>query len=180
MKRQPLLLVVLLSFSLLIQCDKKSGLINGNVRAILDNFVAESDFSGYLSMDGDIVDTIKTCLLAAIYNIDTVHYMTVILSTAAGDPFIASSYSLDYPTMGFSLCDKDFFVYNHTHDNIFPFNPDNSFSEKEIREREKKYCPKNIDDIFVMQTYRYGLDGCDVWIEKDSVFDFLQWLNACN
>lgn len=179
MKRQPLLLVVV-SFSLLIQCDKKSGLINGNVRDILDDFVAESDFSGYLSIDGDNIDTIKTCLSAAIYNIDTTHYMTVILSTVSSDPFIGSSNSSNYPMMGFSLCDKDFFVYNHTHDNIFPFNPEKSFPEKEIREREKKYCPKNIDDRFVMQTYRYGLDGCDVWIEKDSVFDFLQWLYASN
>lgn len=182
MKQTSLIIVLLFSIFLLAECKRETGLINENVKDILVEFVSDYDFAGYMRFDDDVVDTIKTCLSATLYSIDTNHYMTVILSRSPGDAFAGTSYRMqnDYPTMCFSVGDKDLFVYNHSQDNILPFAPEYSYSENEIREKEKEYSVDDIDDRFVIQTYKYRLDGSNVWIEKDSTFDFFQWLYNSN
>ena len=177
MKHTFLFMAALPAFFLFAQCKERTGIINDKVEAELVKFVSNNDFSGYFRVGDNIVDTIRTCLSATLYDIDTNHYMTVILSRIPGDAFMGSPYCLQnsHPVMCFSLGEKELFVYNHTHNDPLLFSPRKTCSEDEVRIKEMKYITNDIDDRFVIQTYRYGLYDGDIWIEKDSTFDFLKW-----
>ncbi len=177
MKLTTLCITVLSAFFLFAQCKEETGIINEKVEVELLKFTSDNDFSSYFRVGDCIVDTIRTCLSATLYDIDTNHYMTVILSRIPGDAFMGSSYCLQYshPVMCFSVGEKELFVYNHTHNGPLLFSPPKKCSEDEVRKKERKYITNDIDDRFVIQTYRYGLRDGDIWIEKDNTLDFFKW-----
>ncbi len=159
-------------------CNNKHEIIDENVQNVLMDFISENDFAGFVRFE-DGLDTIKTCLSATLYDIDTNHYMTLIISRFPDDAFIGTPcYHLNRkPPMYYKVGDKDLFVYSHTNSTYSLF-PQNTCSEKTVFEKEKAYTPdeKMIDCEFVIQTYKYRLGDKEVWIEKDSIFDFFQWL----
>lgn len=177
MKHTFLFMAVLSVFFLFVQCKEETCMINEKVEAELVEFVSNNDFSGYFRVGDNIVDTIRTCLSATLYDIDTNHYMTVILSRIPADAFMGTPYyqQNSHPVMCFSVGEKELFVYNHSHNGPLLFSPRKTYSEDEVRIKEMKYITDDIDDRYVIQTYRYGLYDGDIWIEKDSTFDFFKW-----
>lgn len=177
MKHTFLFMAVLSVFFLFVQCKEETCMINEKVEAELVEFVSNNDFSGYFRVGDNIVDTIRTCLSATLYDIDTNHYMTVILSRIPADAFMGTPYyqQNSHPVMCFSVGEKELFVYNHSHNGPLLFSPRKTYSEDEVRKIEMKYITDDIDDRFVIQTYRYGLYDGKIWIEKDSTFDFFKW-----
>jgi hypothetical protein len=102
-------------------------------------FVHTNDFSGYLWIEDNSVDTISTCLSATLFDIDTNHYMVLIISRYPGDAFIGTPYyQLNQKSpMYYKLEDKDLFVYSHTIDNEYTLFPQCKYSEKAVLEKEK-------------------------------------------
>ena len=178
MNRTTIFLSALLFISL-NSCVKKQNKIDENIQKVLMEFVEKHDFAGYIKFE-DGLYAINTCLSATLYDIDTNHYLTLIICRYAGDPLKGTPYDNinSGSTMYYDVGGKDMFVYNHTLNSTTNLFPQNLYSKKDIREKEKKYVfdEKTIDDRVEVQTYRYRLEGGDIWIEKDSTFDFFKWL----
>ena len=177
MKHTFLFMAVLSVFFLFVRCKEETCMINEKVEVEIVEFVSNNDFSGYFRVGDNIVDTIRTCLSATLYDIDTNHYMTVILYRIPADAFMGTPYyqQNSHPVMCFSVGEKELFVYDHSHNGPLLFSPRKTYSEDEVRKIEMKYITDDIDDRFVIQTYRYGLNDGKIWIEKDSTFDFFKW-----
>ena len=179
MKKCLFLLFLSLSFFFLQSCEDNLETIDEGVQKIIMEFVYTNDFSGYLWVEDNSVDTISTCLSATLFDIDTNHYMVLIISRYPGDAFIGTPYyQLNQKSpMYYKLEDKDLFVYSHTIDNEYTLFPQCKYSEKAVLEKEKAYFTNvEIDDRFIIQTYKYHICDKKVWIEKDSTFNFFQWL----
>ena len=179
MKKCFLMLFLSSGFFFLHSCEDNLRTIDEDVQKVITDFVSANDFSGYFIVEGICVDTIETCLSATLFDIDTNHYMVLIISRYPGDAFFGTPYySLNQKSpMYYKLGDMDLFVYSHTIDNKNSLFPQGAYSEKEVLEKEKAYyVNEDIDDRFITQTYKYRLDGGDIWIEKDSTFDFFKWL----
>lgn len=179
MKKCFFILFLSSSFIFLHSCEDNLETINEDVLKIIVEFVSKNDFSGYLKFEDNRFDTIVTCLSATLFDIDTNHYMVLIISRYPGDAFIGTPYYYlnQSSPMYYKLGDKDLFVYSHTIDSKNTPFPQSEYSEKVVLEKEKAYFTNvYIDDRFVMQTYKYHLCDKKVWIEKDSIFNLFQWL----
>lgn len=177
--------IMSLMFLLMNACGSKKNtnehfIINEDVQKIIIAFIEEKDFAGYVEFEDDVY-AINTCLTATLYDIDTNHYLTLIISRYPEDPFLdMPCYSVNpKPTMYYNVCGKDLFVYNHSTDTNYPLFPLNIISEKAalIKERTYLFDDKMNDARFVTQTYKYHSDGKCVWIEKDTTFNLFQWVD---
>lgn len=179
MKKCFFILFLSSTFFLFHSCEDSLETIDKDVQQVIMEFVSENDFSGYLWFEDNSVDTIVTCLSATLFDIDTNHYMVLIISRYPGDAFAGTPYyELNKKSpMYYKLGNKDLFVYSHTIDRENTLFPKSAFSEKAVLEKEKAYFTNvDIDDRFIVQIYRYHLCDETVWIEKDSTFNFFQWL----
>ena len=154
-------------------CDNKHEIINENILNVIEEFISENDFAGFVRFE-DGIDTIKTCLSATLYDIDTNHFFTLIISRFPDDVLIGTPYYHinQKPPMYYKVGDKDMFVYSHTINNTYRLFPQCTCSPKKILIKEKEYDfdKRMIDCRFAMQTYKYRIDDKSVFIEKDSTF----------
>lgn len=160
-------------------CRNKREIIDENVQNVILEFISENDFAGFIRFE-DGIDTIKTCLSATLYDIDTNHYMTLIISTLPSDALDGTPYYYlnQKPPMCYKVGDKDLFVFSHTIDSTKSLFPQNKCFEKTFFEKEKTYNlgKYSIGCKFEMQTYKYRMDDKSVWIEKDSTINPFQWI----
>ena len=189
MKKKNILIIIFraLMFILCLSCHRVQGIFDENdqdvlaknLQKVIEDFVSENDFYGFVRFE-DSLYTIKTCLSAALYDIDTNHYLTLIISRYSGDPLEGTvRFHPDQITRKlYKVCGKDLFVYSHTVNSTQSLFPPSTCSDKTFFEKEKEYSYDGIviDCKYEMQTYKYRLSENDVWIEKDTSFNLFQWL----
>lgn len=179
MKKSLIMFFLLSSIFSIYSCKDDSEKIDEEVLVVIEEFIASNDFSGYFCVGDNVCETFETCLSATLFDIDTNHYMTLIISRFPCDAFIGTPYyHLNrMPPMYYRVGDKDLFVYSHTTDSVNVLFPQSVYSRKTVLEKEKAYfIIENIDDRLMIQTYKYHHRDKKLWIEKDSTFNLYQWL----
>lgn len=165
--------VVTLSILFLFEACRhsKQESIDENVQSILKDFIVQNDFASSMWIEDSLVCTYSTCLSATLYDIDTGHYITLVLHHYPYD--VLYSLNNTHPIMHYTVMDKDLFVYNHTRNENYRIFPQNQYAERMAKKMLSTYSDNVFDDRIVMQTYKYYWGG-SVRMEIDSTFDFTQ------
>ena len=167
---------VLVCFSCTTQEEK----VDEGLRQVMTNFIDRYDFVGSYWEDDSCVSLITTCLSMMLYDIEGVHYMTLVCFQLPVDFFddIVHSDIAHNPVCYFKLKRKDVFVFNHTKRKLpFPL-PLSKHSVSDAIAMTKIYNEKEepIFETIYKETYRYNVTQGKVSIQRDTVFDVFKWI----